>query len=100
MLAGRAVKREMFPLCAAEMGDHFSLDDAIRVGTLPGLTGLGSAAERRDSKFNKGLHSAAGSGQLDRLIGVYLGDARLRSEDVDVFPLGEFCAALFDGGIL
>lgn len=271
MLAGRAVKREMFPLCAAEMGEHFSLDDALRVGTLPGLSGLESAAEKHDflysyvetylreeitreaavrnlqnyhrflrhaaimnaqvvnmsnisreagvarstvegyfgivvdtllgsfveplhlrakvkevvspkfyffdcgvvrairgelgespgdglgylietfvlnelrayssyaaknlsinywgtpsgtevdfivsigksklaievkssrrwdSKFNKGLHSAAGSGQLDRLIGVYLGDARLRSEDVDVFPLGEFCAALFDGAIL
>ena len=35
LLAGRALYMEMFPLTAAEMGDAFDLDDALRYGTIP-----------------------------------------------------------------
>ncbi len=35
LLAGRALYMEMFPLTAAEMGDDFDLDDALRYGTIP-----------------------------------------------------------------
>jgi predicted AAA+ superfamily ATPase len=39
MLAGRAVERRLFPLTWDELGDRFDLDDALRFGTLPSLTG-------------------------------------------------------------
>jgi hypothetical protein len=46
------------------------------------------------------MHSAAESRQLNRLIGVYLGDDCLKSEDVDVYPVSEFCKLLYDGVLL
>lgn len=58
------------------------------------------SAKRWDPKLNKGLHSAAASRQLDRLIGVYLGDHRLKFEDVDVYPVKDFCRELFEGRLL
>ena len=58
------------------------------------------AAKRWDRKFNKGLHSAADSRQLNRLIGVYLGEDCLISEDVAVYPISKFCRLLFDGALL
>lgn len=57
------------------------------------------SSKRWDNKFNKGLHSAAESRQLNRLIGVYLGENRLKVEDVDVYPVHEFCRELFLGKI-
>ena len=35
LLAGRALRKAMHPLTAAELGDDFSLDDALRYGTIP-----------------------------------------------------------------
>ena len=35
LLAGRAVVRHMHPFLAAELGPAFSLDRALRLGTLP-----------------------------------------------------------------
>jgi predicted AAA+ superfamily ATPase len=58
------------------------------------------SARRWDTKFNKGLHSAADSRQLDRLIGIYLGDHRITIDDVDVYPVRDFCKELFAGRIL
>ena len=37
LLAGRVIERAMFPLVAEEVGSDFSLDDALRFGTLPGI---------------------------------------------------------------
>jgi uncharacterized protein len=54
-------------------------------------------SKRWDLKFNKGLHSAAASHQLDRLIGVYQGEHRLKLEDIDVYPIQDFCKELFAG---
>ena len=35
LLAGRALRKAMHPLTAAELGDDFNLDDALRCGTIP-----------------------------------------------------------------
>jgi len=35
LLAGRALRKTMHPLTAAELGDDFSLDEALRFGTVP-----------------------------------------------------------------
>ena len=35
LLAGRAIHMEMYPLTATELGEDFSLDDALRYGTIP-----------------------------------------------------------------
>lgn len=35
LLAGRALRKEMHPLTAAELGGDFDLDDALRYGTIP-----------------------------------------------------------------
>ena len=35
LLAGRAVRKAMYPLTPAELGDDFELDDALRFGTIP-----------------------------------------------------------------
>lgn len=35
LLAGRAVRRDMYPLTPMEMGDDFDLDQALKFGTLP-----------------------------------------------------------------
>ncbi len=35
LLAGRALRKEMHPFTAAELGDDFDLDDALRYGTIP-----------------------------------------------------------------
>ena len=35
LLAGRALRKAMHPLTPAELGDDFSLDEALRFGTLP-----------------------------------------------------------------
>ncbi len=35
LLAGRATRKEMFPLTPEEMGAHFDLEQALRLGTLP-----------------------------------------------------------------
>ena len=35
LLAGRAIHMEMYPLTAAELGEDFNLDDALRYGTIP-----------------------------------------------------------------
>lgn len=35
LLAGRALRKEMHPLTATELGDDFELDDALRYGTIP-----------------------------------------------------------------
>lgn len=51
-------------------------------------------------EFNKGLHSAAESRKLDKLIGVYLGKDPQIVEDVEVLPIEIFCKKLFDGSLL
>ena len=35
LLAGRALRKTMHPLTPAELGDDFSLDEALRLGTMP-----------------------------------------------------------------
>lgn len=35
LLAGRAIRKEMHPLTAAELGDDFDFDEALRYGTIP-----------------------------------------------------------------
>jgi predicted AAA+ superfamily ATPase len=37
LLAGRAIRREMFPLTAVELGARFDLDRALRFGLLPAI---------------------------------------------------------------
>lgn len=37
MLAGRVVQRNLFPLTFAEMGDQYSIDQALTIGLLPGI---------------------------------------------------------------
>jgi predicted AAA+ superfamily ATPase len=48
MLAGRALQRFLFPFTAAEMGEHFNIDNALRFGTLPPLLGLNDT-EKQDT---------------------------------------------------
>lgn len=48
LLAGRAFVHHLFPLCAAEIGRKFSLDFALRWGTLPGIFSLKTDADRGD----------------------------------------------------
>ncbi len=48
LLAGRAVRRAMFPLTMLEMADDFNLDSVLQFGSLPRVVGLKSAADRRD----------------------------------------------------
>ena len=45
LLAGRAVRKTMHPFIASELGEDFSLDDALRYGTLPVVCG----ARRKDA---------------------------------------------------
>jgi predicted AAA+ superfamily ATPase len=44
LLAGRAINRSFFPLTAAEMGDDFNADTAMKTGTLPAVVTDQSAA--------------------------------------------------------
>lgn len=46
LLAGRAAVCELHPLTFQELGDAFVLDDALRWGTLPGLSALTTEEER------------------------------------------------------
>ncbi len=46
LLAGRALRKAMHPLTAAELGDDFSLDDALRYGTIPLIW---AAPDRREA---------------------------------------------------
>ena len=45
LLAGRALRKAMHPLTPAELGDDFSLDDALRYGTIPLVW---AASDRRE----------------------------------------------------
>ncbi|MEW6368822.1 MAG: AAA family ATPase [Acidobacteriota bacterium] len=46
LLAGRASVYHLFPFTATELGDAFSLDSALRFGTLPGLQNCTTEADR------------------------------------------------------
>ena len=48
LLAGRAFVYHLFPLTKKELGDDFSLDDALRWGTLPRIFGLQSNREKQE----------------------------------------------------
>jgi len=48
LLGGRAFLRNLFPLIPQELGDHFSLEDSIRWGTLPKIFSLNSGDLKRD----------------------------------------------------
>jgi predicted AAA+ superfamily ATPase len=48
LLAGRAFVYHLFPLTAREIGDRFSLQSALRWGTLPRAVTLASDNDRRD----------------------------------------------------
>jgi predicted AAA+ superfamily ATPase len=48
LLGGRAFLRKLFPLIPQELGDHFSLEDSIRWGTLPKIFSLNSGDLKRD----------------------------------------------------
>ena len=48
LLGGRAFLRNLFPLIPQELGDHFSLEDSIRWGTLPKIFALDSGDLKRD----------------------------------------------------
>lgn len=43
LLAGRAVERHLFPFVYEEMKNHFNLEEALLLGTLPALTGKNQA---------------------------------------------------------
>ena len=46
LLAGRALRKAMYPLTAAELGDDFRLDDALQYGTIPLIW---TAPDRREA---------------------------------------------------
>lgn len=48
LLAGRAFSNELYPLTAQEIGEQFSLDDALNWGTLPKIFHLDDDASRRE----------------------------------------------------
>ena len=48
LLAGRAFVNYLFPLTAREAGERFSLEQALRWGTLPRLFALDSEEDKRD----------------------------------------------------
>jgi len=48
LLAGRAWLNHLYPLTHAELGGRFDLDEALRWGTLPRVTQLKAAAEKRE----------------------------------------------------
>jgi predicted AAA+ superfamily ATPase len=48
MLAGRAIKKEMFPFVSAELGVEFKVLDAISWGTLPNLRICETDEDRKD----------------------------------------------------
>jgi predicted AAA+ superfamily ATPase len=58
------------------------------------------SSKRWDSKFNRGLHSCSSSNELDKLIGVYKGASCMKLDGVEIFPVKDFCAALFAGEII
>ncbi len=45
LLAGRALRRAMHPLTAAELGEDFDLDEALRYGTIPLVWAAGDRGE-------------------------------------------------------
>ena len=47
LLAGRAFVYHLFPLCSVELGNNFSLTDALTYGTLPKLLSLTSNSEKQ-----------------------------------------------------
>lgn len=58
-------------------------------------------ARRWNAEFERHLHATAANANFDirRKIGIYLGTDRLRRNDIDVFPLTDFVAALHSGEI-
>jgi len=48
LLAGRAFVNHLFPLTAREIGENFSLEQALTWGTLPRLFALETAEDKRD----------------------------------------------------
>ena len=48
LLAMRLVNRQFFPLTAAELGDHFAIENVLRFGTLPAVATARTHAERID----------------------------------------------------
>jgi predicted AAA+ superfamily ATPase len=52
LFAGRAFSYHHYPFCAAELGDQFDLELAIRFGGLPEIFSLKSDEDR--SKFLRG----------------------------------------------
>ena len=48
LLAGRALRKAMYPLTPSEMGAEFSLDRALGEGTLPLVVSAGTARDRRE----------------------------------------------------
>ena len=48
LLAGRAFMNSLFPLTHHEMGDTFSLPEALAWGTLPGITRFESDSDKKD----------------------------------------------------
>ncbi len=54
LLAGRVIERAMFPLVARELGSDFSLDAALRFGSLPGIS---SDSQYRVEKLRAYVHT-------------------------------------------
>lgn len=52
MLAGRAIRKEMFPFVSAELGTDFEVDSALFWGTLPGLTKLENSQDKKDFLYS------------------------------------------------
>ena len=48
LLAGRAVVRELYPLCRAELGDHFSVEHTLNWGSLPEIFALARDEDKLD----------------------------------------------------
>ena len=49
LLAGRALRKLMYPLTAAELGDNFDLDEVLRYGTIPLVWSSDDRSERLGS---------------------------------------------------
>lgn len=73
-----------------------------RSGSLPQVVAVEvKRADKWDRAWEKPLRSLKGNPglKIDRLIGVYCGARSYRFDDLTVWPLGEFVAALFNGEI-
>lgn len=57
LLPGRAINRQFFPLVAAELGDDFEIDRALRFGTLPAIWAASATDRERVDLLEAYVHN-------------------------------------------